>query len=93
VLRFACPQALRVRLGEKRALQAALETYQARARKVCLLRSRLAWLTRSRARSQTLLSSAPELEYYQERRLRSLKLMDEGGKNTYDPFNDSFTSW
>jgi hypothetical protein len=29
----------------------------------------------------------------QERRLRSLKLMDEGGKSTYDPFNDTFQSW
>lgn len=43
--------------------------------------------------AQTLLASAPELEYYQERRLRSLKLLDEGGKSTYDPFNDSFKSW
>ena len=62
-------QALRVRLGEKRALQATMEAYQ------------------------TMLAAAPGLEYYQERRLRSLKLLDEGGKSTYDPFNDSFGSW
>jgi [ribulose-bisphosphate carboxylase]-lysine N-methyltransferase len=42
---------------------------------------------------QTMLAAAPGLEYYQERRLRSLKLLDEGGKSTYDPFNDSFGSW
>jgi len=61
--------ALRVRLGEKRALQATLEAYQ------------------------TMLAATPRLEYYQERRLRGLKLMDEGGKTTYDPFSDSFGSW
>jgi [ribulose-bisphosphate carboxylase]-lysine N-methyltransferase len=40
-----------------------------------------------------MLAAAPGLEYYQERRLRSLKLLDEGGTSTYDPFNDSFGSW
>lgn len=29
---------------------------------------------------QTMLAAAPRLEYYHERRLRSLKLLDEGGK-------------
>ena len=61
--------ALRVRLGEKRGLLAALEAFQAAE------------------------AAAPGLEFYQERRLRSLKLMDEGGQSTYDPFNDSFKSW
>jgi len=54
-------QALRVRMGEKRALQACMESFQ------------------------SALAGAPQLEYYQERRLRSLKLLDESGKTTFDP--------
>lgn len=30
-----------------------------------------------------------KLEYYQERRLRSLNLLDKDGASTYDPFNDT----
>ena len=29
-----------------------------------------------------------KLEYYQERRLRSLNLLDKDGNTTYDPFDD-----
>jgi [ribulose-bisphosphate carboxylase]-lysine N-methyltransferase len=62
--------ALRVRLGEKRALQATAEAY-------AQIRAGLA-----------------RLEYYQERRLRGLKLLDDDGKSTYDPFvSDTFKTW
>ena len=57
---------MRVRLGEKRALQAVADAFAA---------------TRA---------ALPSLEYYQERRLRGLNLMDERGQSTYDPFKDSF---
>ena len=29
------------------------------------------------------------MEYYQERRLRSLNLLDKDGNSTYDPFQDT----
>jgi [ribulose-bisphosphate carboxylase]-lysine N-methyltransferase len=29
------------------------------------------------------------MEYYQERRLRSLNLLDKDGNSTYDPFEDT----
>ena len=59
-----------VRLGEKRGLSAALESFQ------------------------TLLAQAPRLDYYQERRLRSLRLLDDSGASTFDPFSDdSFSKW
>lgn len=63
--------AVRVRLGEKRALQAAADAYMA---------------------IQTTVS---RLDFYQERRLRSLKLLDDDGKSTYvDPFvDDAFNTW
>lgn len=32
--------------------------------------------------------NADRMEYYQERRLRALNLLDEDGGSTYDPFND-----
>ena len=31
----------------------------------------------------------PAKEYYQERRLRSLNLLDRDGNSTYDPFEDT----
>ena len=34
-------------------------------------------------------SRLDKLEYYQERRLRSLNLLDEDGSSTYDPFNET----
>jgi [ribulose-bisphosphate carboxylase]-lysine N-methyltransferase len=30
-----------------------------------------------------------QMEYYQERRLRSLNLLDRDGNSTYDPFDDT----
>jgi|TARA_B110000977_G_scaffold192351_1_gene265728 [ribulose-bisphosphate carboxylase]-lysine N-methyltransferase len=30
-----------------------------------------------------------QMEYYQERRLRCLNLLDRDGKNSYDPFEDT----
>jgi [ribulose-bisphosphate carboxylase]-lysine N-methyltransferase len=30
-----------------------------------------------------------QMEYYQERRLRSLNLLDRDGNSTYDPFEDT----
>ena len=30
-----------------------------------------------------------KMEYYQERRLRSLNLLDRDGNSTYDPFDDT----
>jgi len=72
-LRADCPPrralAMRVRLGEKRALQSALNAYQ------------------------DILESCGSLEYYQERRLRSLKLLDNDGRSTFDPFQESFKNW
>ena len=38
--------------------------------------------------SQASAASLGQLEYYQERRLKSLKLLDTEGKSTYDPFDD-----
>ena len=37
----------------------------------------------------SLAASLDELEYYQERRLRSLNLLDDDGKSTYDPFDET----
>jgi hypothetical protein len=37
---------------------------------------------------ETIRASVDRLEYYQERRLRQLNLLDEDGSSTYDPFND-----
>ena len=34
-------------------------------------------------------SSLDKLEYYQERRLRSLNLLNDDGSSTYDPFNET----
>lgn len=40
------------------------------------------------------MEKAPKLEYYQERRLRSLKLLDDSGDTTYDGLTGGgFTSW
>ena len=52
--------AIRVRLGEKLALQATLDYFE------------------------QLSAALPRLEYYQERRLKSLRLLDETGKSTFD---------
>jgi [ribulose-bisphosphate carboxylase]-lysine N-methyltransferase len=54
--------AVRVRLGEKEALDATLSFFEGR------------------------LEQLPDLEYYQERRLKRLGLMDEQGNTTYDSF-------
>ena len=34
-------------------------------------------------------SKLDSMEYYQERRLRSLNLMDKDGSSTYDPFEET----
>lgn len=38
---------------------------------------------------ETRRAMLPGLEYYQERRLKSLNLLDEEGKTTYNPFDET----
>jgi len=47
-------------------------------------------LAQTRNYFEDVAQDLPRLEFYQERRLRGLGLMDEDGSSTYDPFQEDF---
>jgi [ribulose-bisphosphate carboxylase]-lysine N-methyltransferase len=71
---------------------AAGDDERARVRKDVAVRVRLAeksTLIETASFFDVIASGLDGMEYYQERRLRSLNLLDEDGSSTYDPFNET----
>jgi len=71
---------------------AAGDDARARVRKDLAVRVRLAeksTLIETAAFFDVIASGLDRTEYYQERRLRSLNLLDEDGSSTYDPFDET----